>query len=177
VAFRHAARLESTRWSRFAMSRSPLVASLCVIAVACVTTPRSHRTDCELAESDLAFAIDRPVYRDCSVDRPARFVGNGGTRLNFQTPSQPPPCISADLVFVVDSTGKPETSTARLDRGGYRAFGEALIATLDSWSYEPAIRDGIPVRQIVKSHHSATTAPASDGSPRRGVPPAGPSRC
>ena len=177
MAFPHGARQGSTPCSRYAVSRSPLVASLCVIAVGCVTTPRSHRTECELAESDLAFTIDRPVYRDCSVDRPARFVGNGGTRLNFQTPSQPPPCISADLVFVVDSTGKPETSTARLDRGGYRAFGEALIATLDSWSYEPAIRDGIPVRQIVKSHHSATTAPASDGSPRRGVPPAGPSRC
>jgi hypothetical protein len=142
-----------------------IIASLCILATACVTSRRRDAA-CDLSTSDSAFAGGFPVYRACSVDRPARLIGVGG-QLNFSTPTRPPECISADLTFVVDEAGKPEISTARLERGRDREFGEALLATLDSWTYEPAIRDGKPVRQIVNAHQTASTAPAQPG----GAPP------
>jgi len=85
-------------------------------------------------------------------------------------------CYSADLEFVVDSTGRPETSTARVVRANDSNYAQAVLATVPSWRYEPASRDGMPVRQIVTSHQAAAqvvvSAPA--GSPPPVRPPNAP---
>lgn len=149
------------------------------LAAACATTARGHRASCDLAASDSVFAGSRPVFRDCSVDRAARLLGTGNVRPDFRPPEMRTACYSADLKFVVDSTGKPEPSTAKLLRATNREFGEAVLATLWSWKYEPAIRNGVPVRQIVTRHQTLSTAvvvvPA--GSPPPAHPPEHLPRC
>ncbi len=149
-----------------------VVVAVGMLAAACASATGGRRAACDLAASDSAFALGRPVFRDCGVDRAARFLSTGGAKPDFRpaTPTRSA-CYSADLAFVVDSTGRPETSTAQVVRANDQAFGQAVLATIGSWRYEPAIRDGISVRQIVTSHHAASTAVVAvpQGSP----PPSG----
>ena len=87
-------------------------------------------------------------------------------------------CYSVDLQFVVDSTGRPETSTAKIVRSNDSGYGEAVLATVASWRYEPAMRNGVHVRQIVTSHQSAAAIVAvrPAGSPPPVRPP-NPPKC
>jgi len=153
-----------------------LVPLLCGIAVACASATGGRRATCDLSPSDSVLAQGRPVFRDCNVDRPARFLNNAGARPNLPSSaaSMRSACYSADLEFVVDSTGRPETATARLVRTNNQDFAQAVLETIGVWRYEPALRDGTPVRQIVTTHQAASmmvvVAPAGSGPPA-GRPP------
>ena len=149
-------------------------AALCVIAVACASTGGGRRAACDLSPSDSVLMQGRPLFKECSVDRPARFLNNGGARPNL--PNTAPSslrsaCYSADLEFVVDSVGRPETSTARVARTNSHDFAQAVLETIGVWRYEPALREGSPVRQIVTTHQSAAVmvvvVPAGSGPPGR----------
>ena len=159
------------------MSLRFLTIMLCGIAVACASsTTGGRRAACQLTASDSAYASGRPLYRSCNVDREARFISDGRARPDFNPSTMRSTCYSVDLEFVVDSTGKPETATAKIARDNDRGFAEAVLATITSWRYEPALRNGVPVRQIVTSHQSMATmvvvAPA--GSPPPVRPPNSP---
>jgi TonB family protein len=85
---------------------------------------------------------------------------------------RPTACYFADLEFVVDSLGRPEVATARIVRSNYEAFGTAVLETLQGWRYEPAMRDGKTVRQIVTTHQTAASMIVVSKGP--GPPPGGP---
>src|SRR5689334_8237036 len=106
-----------------------VVVGFCAVAAACASASRgagTQRATCELSPSDSVLAGGRPLYRDCSVDRPARQLNNGGARPNFHTSEMRSACYSADLSFVVDSAGRPENSTVQVVRTTDRAFAEAV---------------------------------------------------
>ena len=128
---------------------------------------------CALRESDAPFITAGVVYRDCAVTRKARLVSEA--RPDFQ-PSPRTACYAVELEFVVDRTGKPEIQTARVTRANDQAFAQAVLATLARWKYEPAVRDGEPVRQIVAEHRAAQSmvvvVPAGS-SPAATRPPPG----
>ena len=153
-----------------------------MIAAACASAggKSAQRKECELSDRDSAFAVGGPVYRDCAVDRAARLLAID-RHPDFRPTGTPrTTCYSADLEFVVDSTGKPETRMARIVRASDQGYAESVLATLNSWKYEPAVRDHRPVRQIVTSHQTLSTmvvvVPA--GSPLPSRPPASrPSSC
>ncbi len=99
-----------------------------------------------------------PVYRDCEVDRPARMRG-ADLPLDF-VPDQRPGasgCYRAEFQFVVDTTGRPETATMRAAPSNDRGLEEAIRGNLAQVRYEPAIRQGQRVRQVVV--YARTMAP------------------
>jgi len=139
----------------------------CSSAKATTTTTKGR---CQLADRDSVFLSAGPVFRDCAVDRPAKSVRLTNTDYR-PTPSRTT-CYSADLEFVVDVVGMPETRTARVIRTNDQAFAEAVLASLSAWNYDPAVRGGTPVRQIVTEHRVMSamivTVPAGSGPPSRG---------
>ena len=163
------------------MSLRFVVISLSAVAAACASSGAKggRRAACDLSPSDSVFALVQPVYRDCSVDREARFLNNGGSRPDYQPETMRSACYSADLAFVVDSTGRPEQQTAKIVRTNDRGFAEAVLATIAVWRYEPAMRNGVRVRQIVTTHQAMATAvvvvPA--GTPHPVGPPSNMPRC
>jgi hypothetical protein len=130
-----------------------------------------NRESCTLTAHDSAFVSARAVYRDCAVDRPARFISTD-VHPNFRPETRPSACYFADLEFVVDSLGKPEVAGARIVRSNFDAFGNAVLETLSAWKYEPAMRDGKTVRQIVTTHQTAATMIVVTKGPM--PPPGGP---
>ncbi len=152
------------------------IIAACTFAAGCATTTRSSRAPCELEPSDSVFARGRPLFRECSVDRPARFVKSSVVPM-FRPSTMESRCYTATLTFVVDSTGKPETATAQVRSNDFD-FGQSWLAILGQWRYEPAIRNGIPVRQIVTSQQKAATvvvavpagSPPPSGRPRNTPP-------
>jgi hypothetical protein len=152
--------------------RSVLFAVIAVSGLACASAGNklASREACTISARDSEFVGFRPLYRDCAVDQVARFVSTDA-HPNFRPDSRAPTCYSADLEFVVDSLGKPEVGTARLVRTSYEPFARAVLETLQAWEYQPAVRDGKTVRQIVTAHQTAATmsvvVPAGSGPPSR----------
>jgi hypothetical protein len=113
------------------------------------------------------------VYRDCEVDRRAR----------LQTPLPEVPytlrrgesCVRATIDFVVDAAGHPVLSTARVARGSDPTFAEAVLGTLEALRYEPALKEGRAVPQLVRLGRSFAVrgnvvlggAPSAVRPPRR----------
>lgn len=130
-----------------------LVATIVGALAACASSSGGKgRAPCELARADTVYLDRGPVYRDCAVDKRARVIDRS-VRPDFQ-PSTPPPgsdvCYRADVEFVVDATGTPEPETARVLRTNNPSYGEALLRAVTRWHYEPAVVNGMPVRQIVQ---------------------------
>jgi hypothetical protein len=138
---------------------------------------------CDLRGRDSVFAAAGPVYRECAVDVAARFVA-ADQRPEFE-PKMPPrsECLYVDLQFVVSPTGKAELSTARIERTNDDNYADGMKANLASWRYDPAMRGGQPVRQIVLEHRfvllavSVTRVPAGSTPPAPQLPPVRPQNC
>ena len=143
---------------------------LVTLVVACAgaanrTTPAGP--SCSLGGRDSVFAVGKPVYRDCAVERRARLTATVPPDYRPAVPRTG--CYSVDVEFVVDTLGKPELATAQIVRTNDQAFADAVFATLGRWKYEPAMRGGTLVRQIVNEHRSGASmlvvVPAGSGPP------------
>jgi len=55
----------------------------------------------------------------------------------------------AEFRFVVDTSGKVEPAGIEVARTDDRSFSQAVLVTLNELRYRPAMRDGVPVRQLV----------------------------
>jgi hypothetical protein len=110
------------------------------------------RGRCSVPSIDSAFARSGPVYRDCEVDRPARLRRD--VRPVYTFPEGPRPAV-AELVFVVDTAGIPDTLTAMIDYTDTPDYATLLLQTLARWRYRPAERRGEPVRQLVRERRAA----------------------
>jgi hypothetical protein len=144
--------------------------------VGCASTPRSAKGEsCALRSRDSSYAAAGPVYRDCAVDRQAKQTNND-VHPDWRPSSQAPRngCYFAELEFVVDAAGKPERGTASVVRTNDQTFADAWLTTVPSWRFEPAVRGGVPVRQIVDSRKTAMTSvvlvPAGGPLPTRPSP-------
>jgi hypothetical protein len=153
--------------------RSFLLIAAVILAAACAHSGNKvlqQGSSCELSARDSVFTGLRPVFRDCAVQRAAHLVSNT-SHPNFRPTAVRNACFFADLEFVVDSAGRPETGTARVVRANDDKFGEAVLATLPEWRYDPALRDGKPVRQIVDVHQTmgvmVAVVPAGTPPPTR----------
>ena len=122
-----------------------------------------ERTRCELKATDSLFASTGPVYRDCAVDRKARLINS--TQIRPEPVNITPGCQSVQIEFVVGIDGTPEVGTVRTVRATSSAFASSVIETLSLWKYEPALIDGIPVRQIVNTERKMSIVVVAAGSP------------
>jgi hypothetical protein len=153
---------------------------LCVLGpcLACASAPANREATCELVPADSQYLVGGPVYHDCAVDQRARLRGRAVYPDNFepQLPLTEPGerCYRVDLQFVVDTSGAPELGTAQVVRTNHPECAEAVMATLPKWRFRPALRGGVPVRQIVREKQEmavqVVTVVAGD-VPRLGRPP------
>ena len=121
--------------------------------------------------------VGQTVYRDCGVDRKARPPGIA-PRLNY-TPSAGQTCGRAAIDVVVDTTGHPVRETARVAQATDPLLAVALLNSLDDMRYEPALKDGRSVPQLVRVERAFVVrmvavpagTPPSSVRPPRGRPP------
>ena len=140
---------------------------------------------CAPQPADSVYQASEPAFRACAVERPARLL-NASREINWQPPSgstQPGTrCFVTQLEFVVDTTGIPEPGTARIVSSNEPGFAQAVLAGLPDWRYRPALRSGVPVRQIVTERRTTAlvtrlvAVPAGSGPPAA-PPPTSPPRC
>ena len=139
------------------MSWDRVALAMTIGCAACAgATSRAGQARCVLTHADSAYLASAPVYRDCAVDRRARLLTTA-VRPEFSPSSRPAggtACYSAQIEFVVDSAGVPELATARVVRTNNPSFADAVLATVPGWRYLPALKNGIPVRQIVRENQS-----------------------
>ena len=137
------------------MTRYISIAAITAAAAACATASTgatAHQQGCTLAPGDSVYLRRGPVFRECAVEQPAVATDRSAhPDLNI---SSPPPggqaCYVAEMEFVVDELGTPETETATVVRTNNQEFADASLAVLSRWRYRPATLHGYPVRQIVR---------------------------
>lgn len=125
------------------------VTLLAAIAVtACASAPKpTGATSCGLKKEDSVFVSRGPVYRACAVERQVQALTKH--RPDFQPDrSMAQTCYSAEIEFVVDTTGAPELGHARVLHANDPNFADAAMRALATWRYSPALLHGVPVRQL-----------------------------
>lgn len=130
---------------------------------------RGSAADCGLAPADSVFLAEGPVYRGCHVDRQARLL-NPNVAIDFRPSRTPQPnsgslCFRTDLEFVVGPDGRAEAAGARVVQSTDAEYTRAVLASLPAWRYEPALRNGSPVRQIVRERRAVSIAMHRSGPP------------
>lgn len=125
--------------------------ALAVSLAACASAPRTDpAAACVLARADSVFLSRGPVYRDCAVTQRAQLLNRTANPDFHPDISSGRSCYSADIKFVVDPTGTPESENATVVTSTDPAFGQAALAAVMRWSYKPAQLHDVPVRQIVR---------------------------
>jgi len=79
-------------------------------------------------------------------------------------------CYYAELEFVIDTTGAIETSSVRVTRSEMRELLEATRESMNQLRYEPAMKDGKPVRQVGVYRRTIGIAAARSGTGFSGAP-------
>jgi hypothetical protein len=138
-----------------------LCAAWMTVAASCGKPGQSPSpVTCVPTRLDSAWLAAGTVYRDCDVDRPARLL-NPTVPTNYLPPADViQRCLTALIYVVVDTHGTPELSTARIARTNAPEFARALLRTAQSWLFQPALKRGVPVRQVVAVGRSLILADA-----------------
>lgn len=138
-----------------------LLAATTAVVAGCASASNGAQAKaarCVPADRDTVFAAAGPVYRDCAVDVRARNVTR--SRVDYRPSSTSLPrsaCYSAELEFVVNTKGVPETNTAHVVHSNEQGFADAVLASLSGWEYEPARLGDVAVRQIVSEKAAMAT--------------------
>lgn len=161
--------------------RFAAIASTAIIVMACAGASHTGAaTPCPLASSDSVYLIRGRVYRDCAVDQHVLVLSRSPQPEFHPADASAVPhdaCYNAELEFVVDQTGTPEMSEARILRTNSPAFADAALAAVAQWHYKPASLAGAPVRQIVTQKLGMAIAVVVVRAGETPRPPARPPSC
>lgn len=144
----------------------PFLAMACLPFLgACASRPPAVASAvCTLAAADSVHLAAGPLYPACAVDQRARPV-TASRQLDlgpFRTTAQGrDACYAAEVQVVVGVDGRVEQGTARLLRTNDPRFGEAVLASVEGWSFEPALLGGRPVRQVAHEGVRVATVPVA----------------
>ncbi|HYD53152.1 MAG TPA: hypothetical protein VEA99_11010 [Gemmatimonadaceae bacterium] len=138
------------------------------------STVAERRARCApVHESLLALG---PVHAECDVDARARLRGQPA-RVNFspgRAAAMRGSCYEARFELVVDERGMPDSRLVRVVRGNNTEFTEAARASVLADRYTPALKDGAPVRSVVKAERMIMTVVVrSNGPPPMATRPSG----
>lgn len=131
-----------------------LVAAIGVGACAGASQATSA-SSCGLTSADSVFVSRGPVYRACAVDRQVQAIAKPYPDFNLRSSGQS--CYSAEIEFVVDSTGTPELGEARVLHANNPNFADAALRALATWRYRPALLHGVAVRQLTSEKFSVAS--------------------
>ena len=137
------------------MRRVLVLAALVSIAGSAAAQRKGGR--CTGEASDSIAGGPSVVFRDCDVDQPAKVRQR--IRPAFEPALAAPGdgCYRTELEFVVDTAGRPELAEVRVVSGNSPELAAAVRAALPGLLYTPAVRDGQPVRQLVRYKASLAT--------------------
>lgn len=137
------------------MRRVLVLAALVSVAGSAAAQRKGGR--CTGEASDTSGGGPPAVFRDCDVDQPAKVRQR--IRPAFEPAFAGPGngCYRTELEFVVDTAGRPELAAVRIVSGNSPEFAAAVRALLPELLYTPAVRDGQPVRQLVRYKASLAT--------------------
>lgn len=124
-----------------------LFATMGVVACAGASQATTGATSCSLKSADSVFVSQGPVYRACAVERQVQVIAKQHPDFRPDR-SSGQSCYSAEIEFVVDTTGTPELGEARVLRANNPNFADAALRALASYRYKPAYLNGVPVRQL-----------------------------
>jgi hypothetical protein len=120
------------------------------LLVACAHAPsQTASTPCALDPEDAVRFGAEPPLPECAVDRRATQVNASTVRIDYRPTLETEGCITARVRFVVDTSGVPETLTARILSTNDFAYAQAVLQSMRFWRYSPARRAGHKVRQLV----------------------------
>ena len=150
--------------------RNLLFLALFLVVPATADAQKPKKCSGEPADSSL-FAAG-PIYRDCEVDKPAKVIGNEPRPAMSSTPNTVREgCFYVEYQFVVNTEGQVELGTVEVRRNEMREFEEALRATLGQLRFQPAMKDGVAVRQVVIHRRGLGIATRASGQAFTGAPP------
>ena len=110
----------------------------------------------ETIEREYLVAFTAPAYRDTEVDVPARLLTDPASswraRISGQSRSRSGGASFEFMAdFVVDTMGVPESRSVQIVNATDRGLAQReLNLVMSSYRYEPAIKAGRKVRQIVR---------------------------
>lgn len=147
-----------------------LAGALVLLVAACASGGR--KADCTPVAEEFLSAGE--VYRDCAVDRRAQHIANGMVEFNEQ-PVGPNGCYVAEFEVVLDTLGHPIVHTAKVVRSSNARFTEAVKIAMREGRYEPAMKEGRKVQQLVRYKDTMAWVTKSvlveRGSPPPSTPP------
>src|SRR5579862_2443393 len=127
------------------MRASPLLLLVAAIGLAQVSLNAcasvGAHDKCMPPASDSMYRAFMPVYRACAVDRTAKATSQPfpDWRPTVTSPADGGRCYSADLEFVVDTTGKTIPASVRVLRTNTPDLADAYAAKLHTWQFDPAV--------------------------------------
>lgn len=139
----------------------PGMAIALLLLLSARATAQQGEARCAGGVADSLWLAGGPVYRDCEVDTRAKQRNSDpdldpsilkGTRSNLK-------CLSVELEFVVDTTGRVELTTVRPRSSESPALEKAIIATLARLRFTAARLADRSVRQLVVYTRSVSTGP------------------
>lgn len=130
-------------------------------ADASAQAPSGSRS-CAPAELLPIWTSRGPVFRSCDVDQPAT---TDYLRYTFNPPRSDQ-CYNATIAFVVDAEGAVEPGSSHVLYTSHSVFSQAMLNSIRSLTFRPALKDGRPVRQVVVREF-AVSGSSRAGSCRR----------
>jgi hypothetical protein len=135
-----------------------LATTIAVLAAAACASGGPHKNTCIAPAGDSVYRTALVAYRPCAVDREAKLSSTTVHPIFDPNIAGGPTCYSADYEFVVDPGGRIERNTVTLIKSNSRPFSDAIEQMIPSLVYEPAVKGGTPVRQIVSLKETAQVA-------------------
>lgn len=120
---------------------------LLVMVVGCAGGTRAARA-CPPLPTD--YQTYEGLYQTCNVDQRARVTSTPRPDFSRLEPliNSNAGCYTADFTLVVDEKGVPVARSVRLVRANSQSYARAIEEMVHGLRFEPAKKDGMPVRQF-----------------------------
>lgn len=142
-----------------------------LFVAACASGTRTARACDPLPQNYQSY---EGVYRECDVDQRVRYLDSPRPDLSRLEPlvTSSAGCYQAVYTMVVDEKGAPMVGSVKMVRTNSQSYALAVTDVVERIRFEPAKKNGIPVRQFHEytSKMAYTVSTSRSGANRRPPP-------
>src|SRR5688572_7818856 len=145
-----------------------------VLLVAVIGCASGTRTAPECSPLPADYQSYNGLYQACNVDQRARVVTTPRPDFSQLQPlvTASAGCYTAEFTMVVDEKGLPIERSIALVRTNSQSYAQAIRNQISGLRFDPAKKDGMPVRQFYNHESKMRYAVSRSGtSPTRRPPP------